>query len=171
MVVRRLAVVLGILLIPTAAYADGHRAGLFGGYSRANQGSWLNGAHFSVECVLTRQVCRNTKTDSYIYVAADYSFHDGEGFKRQVFLVGGNAQKKWKNVTASGRLLVGSVWGDGAANFSWSTGATFQIVPSETSALSNRPHVVPHAQVDYIVRTGSPKSFARISIGAMIKFP
>ena len=166
MLIRRLAVVLGILfLVPSVARADGHRAGLGGGISFA-RGSWLTGGHFLFEHVVP------TGAERYLYVTADYSFHDGDGFKRQIFLAGANVTGSWKNVAATGRLVVGSVWGDGSADLSWSYGAAIDIVPGENSPLRQRSYyLTPRVQVDHIIRKGSPEGFARVSIDLVVKFP
>jgi hypothetical protein len=161
--IRQFWLLLAMLAIPTVASADGHRAGAFGGLSFA-RGSTLTGFHINVEHTLT------TGDDRHVYGTADYSVHDGDGFKRQTFMGGINAVGRWKAVSAGVRGLLGGVWGDGSGDISGSIGAQIELGAYSPSALSKPVRIESRTVVDQVFRGGPGENFWRVSTGIVVKF-
>jgi hypothetical protein len=159
--IRRLVVVVGFLLTPAVASADGHRWDLFGGLSFA-EGSWLTGFHLSGEHILSK----------HVFATGDYSWHDGSGFKRQVFGGGVNVSKDAGKASFSGRLLLGGVTEGAGTDFAWTVGSGVEFgLPQIGTARQQSPHWVGHLQVDYVNRNGESEGFWRVSLGAKVRFP
>jgi len=161
MFLRRLVVVVGLLLIPVAAGADGHRADLFFGFSLA-EGSWLKGFHVSGEHLLPG-------LEKHVFLVGDYSVHQGT---RHVFQSGLNFSKDGGPVGLSGRVLLGGVSDDAGTDLTLAVGGGFQVkIPASGSTRAAKPHWVLHVQADYMQRKGSNDGFVRVSVGALVRFP
>lgn len=154
-----------VLLIPSVASADGHRAGLFGGISFA-RGSVLTGAHFNYE---------RTWQDGdkkYIYGSIDYSFHNGDDVTRQIFMVGGDSPfLQLGPVSGGARFRIGRIWGDGSSDFGGVVGGFVDIGGYSPSVHSTKTRVEVRVTFEEILRNGSAESFERYSIGLVVKWP
>jgi hypothetical protein len=160
--IRRLVVVVGFLLTPAVASADGHRWDLFGGLSFA-EGSLLTGFHFNGEHYIYK----------HAFLVGDYSWHDGSGFKRQVFQGGVNFSKDKGPTAFSGRILAGRVADDAGKDTTVTGGLGFQVSLKSTAPLAQQQgvRVVAHVQADYIERLGEHDAFWRYSFGLLVRFP
>jgi hypothetical protein len=159
-----MAIVLTLVLIPTPARADGHRAGLFGGISFA-EGSVLTGANISLDCTCL------VKNNKHVGVMVDYSFHKGDGITRQVFMGGLNGSHRINNVVVSFHGLIGSVWGDGydsklAATF----GGEVEYVAATRTLGGKKVEIAPMFRNDYGVRKGPAPTFWRVSTGLVLRW-
>ena len=157
-------IVFVVTLIPTVASADGHRAGLFGGISFAT-GSVLTGGHFNYERTWVES------DEKYLYLMGDYSFHNGDGFTRQIAMIGGNYAWRLGPLSGGGRGSVGGVWGDGSSNVVYALGGSVDIPFSPVKSRSASRRVEGRIIVEQIIRTGTPESFTRYSGGLVIKLP
>lgn len=153
-----------VILIPSIASADGHRAGLFGGISFA-RGSVLTGAHFNYERTWVE------KDEKYIYVAGDYSFHTGDDITRQIAMIGVTPSFRFGPLSGGGRFLIGSVWGDGSSNLAGVVGGFVDIAGYPASVHSTKTRVEVRITVEEVLRSGSPENFERYSIGLVVKWP
>jgi hypothetical protein len=155
-----------VLLIPATASADGHRAGLFGGYSVA-RGSTLSGFHVSFDYA-------GNDPEKHIFAGVlDYSVHDGDGFQRQTFLGGFEASVRLFNQFAgAAHVLFGSTWGDDHKSFSTAFGGTFEWIGRRRAAgAPGGIRLAPAVKYDYIYRADSAESFWRVSTGVVVRFP
>lgn len=153
-----------MLLMPAAARADGHRAGLFGGFSVA-EGSVLNGAN------LTFDYAGKDAAKKYFAVMADYSVHDGDGFKRQIFTGGVSASRRFNRVVVAAHGLLGGVWGDGSSDVAGTFGADFEVIAVPKVLTPSAVQIAPLVRADYIVRGGPAPSFWRVSTGLVVRWP
>ena len=166
--VRHLPFVLVFLmavLVPGIASADGHRAGLFGGYSVA-RGSTLSGGRISYE---------RTWVDGdkkYIYGSVDYSFHVGDDLTRQILLFSGDSPfVQVGPVSAGGRFGFGWIWDDGKANFGGVAGGFIDIGKYSPSVHATQTRFELRLAFEEIFREGLPEKFERYSIGLVVKWP
>ena len=157
-----LAMVL-MLLTPSTARADGHRAGLFGGISFA-EGSVLTGANISVD--FTGLMPSNR----YVGAIVDYGAYKGTGFTRQVFMGGIGVSRHIQNFIVGAHGLIGRVWGDGDANLVGTFGADFEYVAAKFTMGTTNVEVAPLARTDYGIRKGPAPSFWRVSTGLQFRW-
>ena len=154
-----------MLVIPTPARADGHRAGLFGGYSAA-EGSVLNGVNISFDH--TFDVSNKGDWRKYLAVMADFSSHETG---RKVFSAGVSASGRFDRVVVAAHGLVGRVWGDGSADVAGTLGGDIEFVAvSRTLSSKAVVEIAPLARADYIVRRGTAPSFWRVSTGLVVRW-
>jgi len=170
MSIRYVWLVVVILLVPSVASADQHRAGLYGGVSAA-RGSTLWGAHFNFEYAVS-DADKRREQPQHVYLMADYSIHESN---RNTLMGGANfTGKLGGGVAVSLRALAGSVWGDGSSDFAGGIGAAVDVDLGERYPPSNPPDSVRFAlrlQADEIIRGGDAKNFWRASVGVVVKFP
>jgi hypothetical protein len=170
---RRLWLALGVLLIPSAAQADDHRAGLFAGISFA-RGSTLVGFHESYEVTSPRPANRN------LSVVGDFSVnfgsHDNGADVTQVpFMFGVRYMPTWladhQKLVPFGQFLVGGVYTndgvDDGTDGAFAFGGGVDFLPTRDA--SHEGWGV-RAQFDYIVRGGEGDDIPRFSAGVVYRF-
>jgi hypothetical protein len=166
--IQRPWLVFGILLIPTAAGADDHRAGLFFGFSYA-QGSRLLGIHGSVELTLPEY--------EHWSMVADFSRNSGSQNQNDItrvpFLFGVRYTAAWQDsqkVVPSGHFLVGGVHATGAedgTDWAFAMGGGLDFLPLRSKS---REGWGIRVQGDYIIRLGDADNFPRVSVGGLYRF-
>jgi len=163
--IGRLLIVLGMLLTPTLASADGHRAGLFGAFSIA-KGSTLTGVHLAGDWT--------PPASEYISVVGDFSVHSGDpngvDVTRKTVMAGANLgygqPAKSKKHVGNVHVLLGGVGGGGQKEFATAIGGSYDFVPDPVArGLAFR------VQYDRIFVAGGADDFHRISIGALWQWP
>lgn len=170
---RRLWLALGVLLIPSAALADDHRAGLFAGISFA-RGSTLVGFHESLE--VTSKTPANRDLSFVADFNVNFGSHDNGNDVTQVpFLFGVRYMPTWmadhQRLVPFGQLLVGGVYTndgvDNGTNSAVAFGGGVDFLPTRDATHEGWGI---RAQFDYIVRSGERDNIPRFSAGAIYRF-
>lgn len=159
--IRHFGLVVAILLVPSVASADGHRARAFGGVSFA-KGSTLTGAHFNVERVV------GDSAKQHVSLLADYSIHETN---RHTLMGGATFTGQRGGASFSLRALAGGVFGDGSSNAAVAVGGAIDLGQRLNAARANAIRWGVQVQVDQIFRGGDAKNFWRTSFGVVAKFP
>ena len=158
---RSLVVVVGFLLIPSIAAADGHRAEYFFGLSFAT-GSTLTGFHLSAEPVSRKNA----------FFVIDYSAHWGNDKPRHTGQIGGHYSRKVKGTSLNGRVLMGVVSDAAGTDFSTTAGGGLQFKISEPkTARAESPHWTFEVRAEYVHRYGENPGFPRYSMGFVRRLP
>jgi hypothetical protein len=162
MPVRRLCIALVILFVPTAAFADDHRA-LFGGAERG-EGSSFWGWRGSFEISLTGE-------SREVSAVGDYGIQWNEGVRRQLFMTG----LRWavpanvKNVVAV-HALAGSVnvSEGGGTDGVVALGALWDYLPNRGD--EGRSNWGIRVQADYVINLGDADNFTRVTAGLLYRW-
>jgi hypothetical protein len=163
--IRRLRIFLGIftvLLIPTAASADGHRAGLGGGPSYGN-GSSLWGFH------LNGDYAPYENNGKYYSWVGDFSMlFNGSTLTT---LMGGTSVSGAKVVgskrfVGDGHAYVGIVNSSDNTDPALAVGGTFEFVPRE----SPETQWAIRLQYDRFIRGDEGKDFNRVTLGLVYRW-
>ena len=149
-----------ILVVPTPARADGHRSGLFFGYSAA-EGSVLHGFNVSFDHVPKIQ------GNKYFAAMADFSAHETG---RKILTGGVNISRRFTNAVFSGHGLVGGVWGDGSSDAAGTFGLDVEVIAAKKTLGGKDVEFAPMARADYILRGGPAPSFWRVSTGLAVRW-
>ena len=150
----RFWLVVAMLLVPSAAAADGHRA-IFFGLSFSN-GSLLTGVHGTVDAVMP---------GDRVAIAGDFSWHTGNGTDRTLYAAGlrflpGYARNASSRHLVSLHALVGGARESGDNSAVFGGGAAYEAVLRRTATA----RVSLRIQGDVFGRTGSLDSFGRFSV-------
>ena len=133
-----LAIITLILVYPRSARADGHRAGLFFGFSAA-QGSVLQGVNVSFDYV------PKVPANKYLAVMVDFSAHETG---RQIFTGGLSVSRRFSRVVVAAHGLAGGVWGDGSSDAAGTFGADFEVIAGTKLMGGKTVEFVPMARAD-----------------------
>ena len=175
-------VVLFVLLMSTAAYADDHRADIYSGFSWA-QGSSLFGVQESY-AFLVPQVTNKDLTIVGDF-AVNFGSNAGTDLTRVTFLAGPRVslglRENKKNVFF-GHALAGVVYTNNAGgavqgnDFAVGLGGGWELLPTRKP---NDPKATAQTQlenlwglrvqVDYVIRSGEAENFARVSVGVIYR--
>lgn len=167
-------VVVGILLAPTVASADGHRAGFFAGFSIA-RGSTLKGFHLAGDWSPSKFPPKL----KYLYFEGDFSWHKGDHDGTDVTRITGLGGVRLslghpltqvagvlKRHAFSYHTLVGGAGRDGSKDFTTAIGGAYDFVTNH-----NAPSLGFRAQYDYLIRTNKTENFHRFSVGLVWRVP
>lgn len=179
--VRLASLLTAILLVPAAAYAESHKADLFGGGSGGNGGStiggWIAGINWGTACPWLDIVGPTASTQ--------FGGHDGKSLSQIAYHGGARVTLTSMKTARDGHavdqtikpfvhVLVGGVYtnindGSGQAfkDLSWTFGGGVDKFWHHTT-LNGRDHtsgVGFRVQYDYIVRNGDHTNFSRVSAG------
>ena len=149
----RFWLVVAMLLVPSAAWADGHRA-IFFGLSFSN-GSLLTGVHGTFDAGPGDRVA----------IVGDLSWHTGDGTDRTMYAAGlrflpGYARKTTSRHLVSVHALVGGARESGDNSAVFGGGAAYEAVLRRTATA----RVSLRIQGDVFGRTGALDSFGRFSV-------
>lgn len=176
--IRRLWIVLGIVLVPAAAFADDHKA-FFGGLSLVND-STLTGFRLSFT---------GKPKDGNLHLVGDFSTQSGthEGFdvrrttfmggvrldvirRTQALMTGQQATEHPKHLVAVHALVGGvrdSSGDDAVTDGALAVGASYDFVARR---FASGAAVGIQVQADYITRLGDADAFPRFSVGGVYWF-
>ena len=155
----RVLIAIGVWLVPTVAFADGHRAGLFAGYARA-AGSSLNGVIFGGEIAPAKLHGISFKSD----ISFTGGEHNGQDVTRIAWSAGvGAGGKISPKLAVNIHTSAGSVFNDGGKDFIFVAGFAVDWLLKDYFAV--------RAQLDQLVRSDGAEDFPRLSIGGVYRFP
>lgn len=163
MPIRRLWIVLVLVFLPAAAYADDHRAFFFGG--GYEKGSSLWGIHGTFDASFTG-------VSRVLSSIADVSIHSGSGVTRRSFMTGLRLALATSDSEHAGGVhaLVGVVnSNDGLGTDSAvALGASWEYVPNRSTRGSRNWGV--RVQADYVMRFDGADDFPRVSAGLLYRW-
>jgi hypothetical protein len=170
---RLSCLVLGFLLIPSLARADGHWADFYAAFVGGGGGSNVYGIHSAFAATSP-----GGPSHYLSFVLTDVSIqsgsHDGSDVTQITFLWGPRVtfSKPDHKLKPSVHVLLGGVTTDGVADgttFATAFGGGVEYLPNPTDKDRKKGFGV-RAQIDRVVRSGDREDFWRISGGVFYRF-
>jgi hypothetical protein len=171
--IRLSCLVLGLMLAPAPARADGHWADFYAAFSGGGGASNVYGIHSSFA------VTSPGGPSHYLSlvlsdVSLQFGSHDGSDVTQATFLWGGRVtiSKPAHKFKPSFHVLLGAVTTDGVADgttFATAFGGGVEYLPNPESDDRKKGFGV-RAQIDRVVRAGDRDDFWRISGGVFYRF-
>jgi hypothetical protein len=171
--IRLSCVVLGLLLVPAPARADGHWADFYAAFSGGGGGSNVYGIHSAFAATSP-----GGPSHYLSFVLTDVSIHsgshDGSDVTQITFLWGGRVtiSKPYHKFKPSFHVLLGGVTTDGVADgttFATAFGGGLEYLLDPVSKERKKGFGF-RAQIDRVVRSSDRDDFWRISGGVFYRF-